>query len=183
MKRSLQCIAAGMLFTSILVVSAAAQTTSIHYDRNYDFSKVKTFTIQVSRPWDNRQAEAYAEAAIKKELVSRGLTEATDGASANAFVVVMETVQDATIQESFYTGSSDDPNACAGPAGVSNSRTIGKKLTQRTVNILDAQTNQLIFSGVIVGEFSGQEKKNEQDIKKGVQKIFKEFPRKTTGEG
>jgi hypothetical protein len=183
MKRSLQFIAAGMLFASILVVSAAAQTISIHYDRNYDFSKVKTFAIQVSRPWDNQQAEAYAEAAIKKELASRGLTEATNGASADAFVVLVETVQDAAIQESFYTGSSDDPNACAGPAGVSSSRTIGKKLTQRTVNVLDAQTNQLIFSGIIVGEFSRQEKRNEQDIKKGVQKIFREFPRKTTSEG
>lgn len=169
------------MMTTVIVaaLSAAAQQVSTKYDHSYDFSKAKSFAVKVSPNWDSPTTQAYAERAVARELVAKGWTQAPDESSADVLVVLKGSAEHKKVRESFYGGTSGDPDGYSGPAGVSNTRMIEENVGQRAVNIFDNKTHAKIFTGVAVDEISPQDKKNEQKISREVKEIFKDFPPKT----
>lgn len=169
----------GLIATLVIWLSFSlpAQQVRSSYDHNYDFSKIKTFTVRVTPAWGNATIEAYAKDVVAKELLAKGWTQAPNESSADVLVVIKGSVQNQKTEESFYDGKMMG-GGVSGPAGVSNVRVIEEKLGEGTIDVFDAKTHDLIFSGAGAGEISAEEKKNEQRIKKGVEKVFKDFPPK-----
>jgi Domain of unknown function (DUF4136) len=161
--------------------SVTAQQVSSAYNHNYDFSKVKTFAVTVSPAWGNPTTEAYAEEAVGKELRSKGWSQTPNESSADVLVVIKGKVETKKTEESYYDGGIIGPAGVSTPAGVSNARVIEERLGEGTIDVFDSRTHELVFSGAGVADVSHDEKKNEQRIKKGVEKVFKGFPPKTGG--
>jgi Domain of unknown function (DUF4136) len=178
MKRKPAIILTIVILSSL---SMTAQRVSTAYDHHYDFSKVKTFAVTVSPAWGNPATEAYAEEAVTKELRTKGWSQAPSESSADVLVVIQGTVETKKIEESYYDGGIIGPAGVSTPAGVSNARVIEERLGQGTINVFDSRTHELVFSSAGVADVSHDEKKNEQTIKKGVEKVFKGFPPKAKG--
>jgi hypothetical protein len=177
MKKNLGFIVSVMIMTSFPLVAQPAVNAT--YDHTYDFSRVKTFVVEVKTPWGDPTTEAYAKEAVAKELGAKGWTRASTESSADVLVVINGAPENKEITESLYSGTGTDPNGCTGPAGVSNTRIVQEKLGEGTINIFDVKTKALVFTGKATGEISNQDKKNEEKIKKAVEKVFKSFVPRT----
>jgi Domain of unknown function (DUF4136) len=66
---------------------AFAQDVKVDFDKDADFSKVKTFAIKIGTGWNNPIGEKRVLAEIQQGLTEKGWT-ATDEAKADALVVL-----------------------------------------------------------------------------------------------
>jgi Domain of unknown function (DUF4136) len=162
----------------LTALCAAGQQVKTHYDRSFDFSKVKTFYVEVATKWGNPTNEAYAKQVVAKELTGKGWTQVPDDSSADVLVMIHGATQDKTSVQKFYTGTSRDNFGWAGPAGVTPTWETEYSVGTGVIDIFDNKTKKLIFRGSAEDEISQQGEKNQEKIDKGVEKIFKDFPPK-----
>jgi len=166
---------------SIFVLTAlcvSAQTVNANYDPAYDFSKVKSFYVDIGTAWGNPTNEEHAKQAVTRELTAKGWTPAPDPSTADVHVMIHgATATKHTIQE-FYSGNAggEDYNGMA-----VSSHEVSFKAGTAIIDIFDAKTKKLIFRGYGEDEVSDKPEKNRQKIDNGVAKMFKDFPPKTKG--
>jgi hypothetical protein len=176
MRRKLGCIATVAVLASMLV--AQNNAVKVTYNHDYDFSKVKTFAVNVALAWGNPATETYAKEAVAAALSGKGWTQASAESSADVLVVIKGTAETRTIEESYYDGRLMLPACISTPAGVTNGRTIVQRFGEGTINMFDARTKALIFTAETSAVISHRDKSNEKNIRKAVKKAFKSFPPK-----
>jgi hypothetical protein len=165
-------------FVSWSFLSLAAQQVRTSYDHTYDFSSVKTFTVRIVPAWGNPAIEKYVKELVATQLQYKGWAQAPDVSSADVMVVVKGSVETIRSVEAYYSGGIMGAGLSSSPPGVLSDRVVEQKLAQGNVNIFDEKTETLIFSGIAVAEISSRDKKNEKKIRKGIRKVFKDFPPK-----
>ena len=154
-----------------LAVSASAQDVTTDYDHAADFSKYKTFAVQVKTTWGTPFAETRALDEVTKTLIAKGWAQAADPAKADAQVMIHGATQTKHDVNTFYSGG-----GWRFGGGMANTSVTEFKVGSMTVDIFDAKTKSLIWRGTGSDELSDKADKNQKKIVNATEKMFKNFP-------
>ena len=149
-----------------------------NYDKNFDYSQIKTFYVKIGTSWDNPANEDYAKAAVIKELAAKGWTPASSGASADAMVLIHGATSTRHTIQNFYAGGYGGFDWAAGPGAVVASKEVPLDVGTGVIDIFDTKTKKLLFRGMAEDELSPKGSDNQPKIKKAIEMIFKDFPPK-----
>jgi hypothetical protein len=164
----------------ILAAAAMAQQIETTVDRAADFSKYKTFTIEIATPWGNAIGEKNMLAELTQGFQSKGWTLDTSG-SPDVRILVHGATEEKQQLNTFYTGGGGGGYYGGwGWGGVGSSSTTVSEYTAGTlvVDIFDAGTKTLVWRGVAQDELKKKQEKREKQAAKAVDKLLKDFPPK-----
>jgi hypothetical protein len=169
---------------TLSVLCVAAQEKKLagvksNYDKNYNFSQIKTFYVKIATPWGNPTNEQHAKEAVIRELTAKGWTEAPDESSADALVLIHGATETRHTLKNFYAGGYGGYD-WGGQAVVATQK-LPFKAGSAVIDIFDNKTKKLIFRGTGEGEISQKGAENREKIDKGVKEIFEDFPPKSGG--
>src|SRR6185436_10447299 len=157
---------------------AFAQDVKVDFDKDADFSKVKTFAIRIGTGWNNPIGEKRVLAEIQQGLTEKGWT-ATDEAKADALVVLHGATEKQKTLNTFYSGGYGGYGWRGGyGGGMSSATTTVDEFTVGTlvVDVFDAKTKALMYRGIAQDELSDKPEKNAKKLAKASDKLFKDFP-------
>ena len=171
--------AAMLVGTLGLAPMGMAQDVSVDYDKSYDFSKVKTFAVQIGTQPANPLAAKRVVGEVEETLLAKGWTKAP-AASADALVVLHGANEKQKSLNTFYSGGGGYGGYRYGGwgGGMSSSQTTVHEYTVGTlvVDIFDPKTKNLLFRGTATDELSDKAEKNQKKVEKATAKMFKNFP-------
>ena len=178
---------------AVLVAASVAPASLLHpiqvtteYDhsaplgnRSYSWGRV---TMQVPL------YQSVVQAAIDKDLAARGWQLAPSGGSATLFA--NGDIRNMQQLESFYSGLDGDGGWGEGWGlhgwgagwtpyyGVETANAMSTAEGHLVVDIFDSGSHRLLFRGVTGDDLSNTEKKNTEELDKGLKKMFSKFPPK-----
>jgi hypothetical protein len=165
-KSMLAVLAFGFISGTVL-----AQDVKVDYDKDANFSGIKTFALKIGTSWDNPLSEKRVAGELEQALTEKGWTEA-DEAKADALVVVHGATQKKRDVNTFYSGMGGWRYRGVGTASTTVSEyTVGTLV----VDIFDAKSKGLIFRGTASDELSDKPEKNQKKVAKASDKMFKDF--------
>ena len=165
-------------FLMVLLGSAFGQHIQTDFDHQANFSQYKTYSwheIKASNSlWDDRIKEA-----VNAQLGSKGWIQVDSGG--NVVIVAIKTTQTERTLQTFYDGMGGGWR-WRGFGGFGESTTTEQDYKEGTlvVDMYDASTKQLIWRGSAEEMLSDKAEKNEKSLDKGVAKMFKSFPPRST---
>ena len=150
----------------MLPALASAQDVKIDFDKAFDFSTVKTYSIAIGTKWGNDLSERRVLTEIDEAITAKGWKK-VDAAQANAIVVLHGATQTKKSANTFYSG-------------MGSAQTVVSEWAVGTlvVDMFDAKNKQLIFRGTAEDEISDNPEKNAKRLEKASTKLFKDFPPK-----
>ena len=156
---------------------ASAQDVKTDWDKDYDFAKVKTFSIKLGTSWGNQLSEDRVKRDLTEALTEKGWKLVPD-ASAETQIVFHGATQTKRDLNTFYSGGMYGGYGYYGGGGMSSSTTTVSEYVVGTLvmDMFDSKTKKLIFRGTATAELSKDPKKNEKKSDKAAQKMFKNFP-------
>jgi Domain of unknown function (DUF4136) len=165
-------------FMMVLLGSAFGQHIQTDFDHQANFSRYKTYSWQEVKAsnslWDDRIKDA-----VNAQLAAKGWTQVDNGA--DVAIVAIKTTQTETTLQTFYDGLGDGWR-WRGFGGFGESTTTEQDYKEGTlvVDMYDASTKQLIWRASAEDMLSDKAEKNEKNLDKGVAKMFKSFPPRST---
>ena len=168
------------LITGLLLafpVVAAAQDVKIDFDKAFDFSTVKTYSIKLGTPWGNDLSQRRVMTEIDEEIASKGWKK-VDEAQANIQVVLHGASQTKRSASTFYSGGMGGYGYRYGGMGMGTASTVVNEYTVGTlvVDMFDAKSKNLVFRGIAEDEISDNAERNAKRLEKASTKMFKNFP-------
>jgi Domain of unknown function (DUF4136) len=163
---------------SLVGASAFAQDVKVDFDKDANFSAVKTFAVKIGTSWHNQISEKRITDEIGKTLVEKGWTK-TDPDKADAIVVLHGATEKEKTLNTFYSGGYGGygwRGWGAGGMGTATTTTSEYLVGTLVVDIFDAKTKQLMYRGIAQDEISDKPEKNIKKIAKASDKLFKDFP-------
>ena len=166
---------AGMMIAVALLIpaGAAAQDVSVDFDKTFDFSKLKTFSIKWNATPGNPLAERRVIAEVQEELTGKGWKTAPE-ATADAVVVLNGATQTKHSINTFYSGGYGGYRW--GGMGTGTTTVYEYTVGTLVVDIFDAKSKNLVFRGNATDELSKNPDKNMKKVDKATDKMFKNFP-------
>ena len=158
--------------------TAYAQDVKVDYDKDANFSTIKTFSAKIGTSWHNPLSEKRVQAEIEQSLVEKGWTK-TDADKADAIVVLHGATEKEKTLNTFYSGGYGGYGWRGwGAAGMGTATTTTSEYLVGTlvVDIFDAKNKQLLFRGIAQDELSDKPEKNQKKLAKASDKMFKDFP-------
>ena len=162
-------IAGCVIFAAALF--AYAQKVETDFDHQFNFSQLRTFTVQFGSAWNNPLQQQRAKEDVVSQLTAKGWTEASDPNSADAVVVIHGAVHEQKSLDTWYSGGGWG----WGP-GMSNTTVNTVNVGTMLIEIYDAHTKKMVFRGTAHDDISDKPEKNAKKIDKAVEKMFKNFP-------
>ncbi len=168
-----QTITCPVVFLAMLG-SAVAQHVQTDFDHQVNFSQYKTYSWQEIKDrnplWDSRIKNA-----VDAQLEAKGRTQVDSGG--DIAVVAIKTTRTQKTLQTFYDGFGGGWR-WRGSGGFGEATTIEHDYKEGTlvVDLYDAKTRQLIWRGSAENTLSDKAEKNEKQLDKGVEKMFKNFP-------
>jgi hypothetical protein len=165
-------------FMMVLLGSAFGQHVQTDFDHQANFSRYKTYSWQEVKAsnslWDDRIKDA-----LKAQLAAKGWTQVDNGA--DVAIVAIKTTQTEKTLQTFYDGLGGGWR-WRGFGGFGESTTTEQDYKEGTlvVDMYDASTKQLIWRASAEDMLSDKAEKNEKNLDKGVAKMFKSFPPRST---
>lgn len=165
--------------------TALAQQVNYDFDRSADFSKYKTFAYKVCMRIDNPLVDKRIVASLENALALEGLTKADGDADVNV-TYHSSTTEDVAIDTTSW-GYGYGPGWAWGHGGYGgygygggpvNSTTTVRKYKRGTlvIDIWDARTKELVWRGTASDSVSDDPQKNDKNVQKALQKLFKLYP-------
>ena len=170
----------------LVATTALGQDVRYNFDKNTDFSKLKTYKWVVIKdaPTANDLVAKQIKDAVDRELATKGLTKVDDD-SANLFIGYQAGVG----QEKEFTSFSSDwgygggwyRGGWYGPGG-GMSTTTGSTSTiyvgQLAVDMYDSANRDLVWRGVASKTLDPKAKpeKQQKNLAKAVKKLLKNYP-------
>jgi hypothetical protein len=162
--------------TLLALAAAAAACSTLQVDTDYapgtDFSKYKTFTLKHGAAAKNAIAVERFELSLGNALTARGLKQVSDGADLNVF-------------DHFVIGK-DTQLSTYGYGGWGGRWGGGMQTTQVqqiptgtvVVDLVDSQTNKMIWRGVAKDELSttATPEQRQQKADEVARKLFENYP-------
>ncbi len=171
------------LLTALVLLSSCDSTKyNVDYDKEFDFSKLKTYKFL---PWSPQNSERINELdrdrlydAIRGELAARNMSEVED--DPDAFVNLIILMQ----QKTGVTGYTDyySPYGYGYGYGYGRSHTSYSQYSYTDgtmlVDVFDAREKRLVWQGSAAGEVKGNQKsyQKEADIRSLMSKVFSFYP-------
>jgi hypothetical protein len=165
--------------TLAVAVSAAAQKVQTDWDHSTDWSKYKTYYIQIQKSWGNQLGEERAIAATDSALKSRGWTRVESLDQANAAVLINGVKSQQESATTMYSGGGFGGWGYGGWGGGMQTATTSTStwnVGTLIVDIFDVQSKQLLFRGQGQATISDNAEKNTKNVYKALAKMFKDFP-------
>ena len=166
-----------MLVSSMVMVPAvaAAQDVKVDFDKAFNFSTVKTYSIRIGTAWGNDLSERRVLAEFDEEIASKGWKK-VDEAQANVLVVLHGATQTKRDATTFYSGMGG--YGYRGFGGMGTAQTMVNEYTvgMLVVDMFDAKTKNLVFRGTAESEISDNAQRNASRLEKASTKMFKNFP-------
>ena len=165
-----------VLTASILMLPAlaAAQDVNIDYDKAFDFSTVKTYSIAIGTKWGNDLSERRVLAEIDEEIAGKGWKKVTD--NPNVQVVLHGATQTKRSANTFYSGMGGYGYRGFGGTGTASTVVSEYRVGTLVVDIFDAKTKNLVYRGTAEDEISDNPNRNQSRLEKASTKLFKNFP-------
>src|SRR5262245_48739599 len=162
---------------SLLGAAAFAQDVKVDFDKDADFSKIKTFAVKIGTSWNNPISEKRVMDEITQSLMEKGWTKA-DADKADAMVVLHGATAKQRTLNTFYSGGYGGYGWRGWGGGMGTATTTESEYLVGTlvVDIFDAKSKQLMFRGTAQGEISDKPEKNVKKLAKASDKMFKDFP-------
>lgn len=165
--------AVAVMAVLVLTGIAAAQQTSVDYDRATDFSKYKTYAWAEGRSVQDPFNHQRIVQAIDAQLTTKAWTRVERNQGPDAIVLYRAGAIEQKQARVWGTGYGPAWRFGGGTAQVDlNTIQVG----QLVVDILDAQTQKLVWRGRASDTVSDKPEKNEKKINKAAEKLFKKFP-------
>ena len=168
-----------MLVSSMVLVPAlaAAQDVKVDFDKAFDFSTVKTYSIRIGTAWGNDLSERRVLTEIDTEIASKGWKKVADDAQANVLVVLHGATQTKHSASTFYTGMGGYGYRGWG-GGMGTAQTVVSEYTvgMLVVDMFEGKSKNLVFRGTAESEISDNANKNASRLDKASTKMFKNFP-------
>ena len=171
-------------FLMVLLGSAFGQHIQTDFDHQANFSRYKTYSWQEVKAsnslWDDRIKDA-----VNAQLAAKGWTQVDNGADV-AIVAIKTTQTEKTLQPyyaNFGFGGGWGWRRFGGYGdSFGDSTTTEQDYKEGTlvVDMYDASTKQLIWRASAEDMLSDKAEKNEKNLDKGVAKMFKSFPPRST---
>ena len=177
MRRAMWMVLAGTLAAPAL---ALAQDVSVDFDKDFNFSTIKTYSLKLATASGNPLSEKRAMAEIEGALTGKGWVKAEEG-KADAAVMVHGASETRHRLESFYTGGGYGGYGWRGYGGMGmggsgTTEQVDYRVGTMVVDIFDVKSKQLVFRGTASDELSDKAEKNTKKIVKATEKMFKNFP-------
>src|SRR6201987_4824357 len=160
--------------------TAFAQQVKTDFDHQANFSQYNTYSGQEIKP-ANSLWDARIKRAVDAQLAAKGWTRVDSGGDV-AIVAIKTSHTERTLQ-TFYDGIGGGWR-WRGFGGFGESTTTEQDYKEGTlvVDMYDASTKQLIWRASAEDMLSDKAEKNEKNLDKGVAKMFKSFPPRSTKE-
>ena len=161
-----------------MATAAMAQQVDTTVDRSADFSKYKTFSIEVATSWGNSIGEKNVIEELANALTAKGWARVAEGGDVR--VLVHGATEEKRQLNTFYTGGYGGGYYGWGWGGVGSSTTTESEYTEGTlvVDMFDASTKTLIWRGVAQDELKKKQEKREKQASRAVEKLLRNFPPK-----
>ena len=162
-----------------MAAGAMAQQVDVTVDRSADFSKYKTFSVEIGTSWGNPIGEKTVLAELTDGFKSKGWTQVDTKEPADVRIVVHGASEQKQRLDTFYTGGYGGYYGW-GWGGVGSSTTTVSEYTSGTlvVDIFDAASKTLVWRGVAQDELKKKQEKREKQASRAVDKLLKDFPPK-----
>jgi len=159
----------------MLPALAMAQDVKIDFDKAFDFSTVKTYSISIGTKWGNDLSERRVLAEIDEAIAAKGWKKVADGA--NVLVVLHGATQTKRNASTFYSGMGGYGYRGFG-GGMGTASTVVNEYAVGTlvVDMFEAKGKTLVFRGIAEDEISDNPEKNAKKVEKASAKMFKNFP-------
>jgi hypothetical protein len=154
--------------------TALAQQVKTDFDHHANFSQYKTYSWQAIKP-ENSLWDARIKSAVDAQMAAKGWAQVDSGGDV-AIVAIATSHTERTLQ-TFYDGMGGGWR-WRGFGGMGEATTTEQDYKEGTlvVDMYDAKTKQLIWRGSSEDTVSNKEQKNEENLDKGVAKMFRKFP-------
>ena len=161
-----------------LAAAAMAQQVETTVDRTADFSKYRTFTIEVATSWGNPIGEKHLLEELTNAFTAKGWENTQ--ASPDVHILVHGATKEKQRLDTFYTGGYGGFYGGWGWGGVGSSTTTVSEYTEGTLvlDIFDAKTKTLVWRGVAQDELKVKQNKREKQAAKAIAKLLRDFPPK-----
>jgi hypothetical protein len=163
-----------LLFLAAMGI-AFAQQVKTDFDHQANFAQYKTYSWQEVKTADPLW-ESRIKSAVDGQLVLKGWTRLDSGGDVT--IVAIGTTQTQRTLQTFYDGFGGGWR-WRGFGGMSEATTTERDYKEGTlvVDLYDAKTKQLIWRGSAEDTLSNKAEKNERNLDKGVEKMFKNSTR------
>jgi uncharacterized protein DUF4136 len=156
--------------------AANAQDVSVDFDKNADFSALKTFTVKIGTSWNNPISEQRMIEQFTKALTAKGWQRSDS--NPDAAVVLHGATEMKKSLNTFYSGGYGGYGWGGWGGGGGSATTTTSEYTVGTlvVDIFSERTKKLVFRGTASDEISSKPEKNAKKVTKVTNKMFKNFP-------
>ncbi len=162
------------LLGAATILPAYADHISVDYNHAAHFTTIKTYSWSAVHTtdaiWDARVKDA-----ISRQLAARGWVQVP--ANGDVELVAVEKV---AIQQQYDETYDGFGGRRWGGMGESTLSVDNYKVGTLIVCMFDEHSRQLIWKGSSSGDLTGNPEKNTKKLDSDVQKMFKEFPPRTT---
>ncbi len=155
---------------------AVAQDVKIDFDKAFDFSTVKTYSIALGTKWGNDLSERRVLEEFDGAIAEKGWKKVAPE-QANVLVVLHGATQTKRNASTFYSGMGGYGYRGYG-GGMGTASTVVSEYSVGTlvVDMFEAKSKNLVFRGTAEDEISDNPNKNKSRLEKASAKMFKNFP-------
>jgi hypothetical protein len=158
----------------VLTAASFAQQVKTDYDRTTNFAQYKTYSWQKVETQDPLQVDRI-KSAVDAALTAKGWTQVPSGG--NVSLVATEVTTNQQTLNTYYNNFGGGRRFRGGGGfGTSTTTVDNYKVGTLVLDMVDAQTNKLVWRGSASDALSNKSDKNIKNLDKGVQKMLKHFP-------
>lgn len=166
------------LFTCSLLMLpaiAVAQDVKVDFDKTFDFSTVKTYSIKIGTTWGNDLSQRRVLTEFDDAIAGKGWKKVPEG-QADVQVILHGATQTKRTASTFYSGMGGGYRY--GGMGAASAQTVVSDYRVGTlvVDMFASTSKNLIFRGTAADELSDNPEKNAKKLEKASAKMFKDFP-------
>jgi hypothetical protein len=182
-----------------LAAPVDAQTVKVNWRTKAPFGDYKTFTWKANEGQENTFYRQFVRQDVEEQMTKKGLTEAS-GASADLIAVYHFSTQEVADSTTTSDGFGMDGGPWGGGwsgvggwggwgmggggmmgGGISTTETEPRTMGILTVDLVDSKTKQVVWRGQATEDsLSNNQKGDEKQVQKSVEKMFAKFPPKST---
>jgi hypothetical protein len=160
----------------VLPALAVAQDVKIDYDKAFNFSPVKTYSIKVGTTWGNDLSQRRVLTEFDEAIAAEGWKKVADGQE-DIQVILHGASQTKQSASTFYSGMGGyGYRGFGGGTGTASTVMSEYRVGTLVVDMFDAKSKNLVFRGTAEDEISDNPEKNAKKLDKASTKMFKDFP-------
>jgi uncharacterized protein DUF4136 len=160
----------------VLPALAVAQDVKTDYDKAFNFSPVKTYSIKVGTTWGNDLSQRRVLTEFDEAIAAEGWKKVADGQE-DIQVILHGATQTKQSASTFYSGMGGyGYRGFGGGTGTASTVVSEYRVGTLVVDMFDAKSKNLVFRGTAEDEISDNPEKNAKKLDKASTKMFKDFP-------